>query len=271
MNAVDINARSIDFAAYVAGLTQSKLTGLFVERIVHENAAKLKTPFALPFVETITAGDEEAMYDQQLIASNIATFENACIKRDVCFTTEVLKGIETDTIINESRFADVLIVSPGTSFEYGVKEGVPTKFVKALLSKAECPVIVAPETFDEIDEIMFACDGSKSAVHAIKQFTYLFPQLSSIKITVLHVVPPGSTAVENKKIAGWLKLHYADVAEEVLEGEPSDELFGTFLTKRNKFIVMGSFGRTLFSLALKPSTASLLLKTVNLPLFIAHT
>ncbi len=41
--------------------------------------------------------------------------------------------------------------------------------------KHDSTMDVAPESFDEIDEIIFACDGSKSAVHAIKQFTYLFP------------------------------------------------------------------------------------------------
>lgn len=271
MNAAEINTRSIDFAAYIAGLTQSKLTGLFIERIVHEKATSLKTPFALPYVETITAGDEERLYNSKAVASNITCFENACIKRDICYTTELIQGKETDVITRESRFADLIIVSADTSFETGMKESVPTGFTKNLLSQAECPVIVAPEAFDEINEIIFACDGSKSAIHAIKQFTYLFPQLATVKLTLLQVVPGNGQELNDNNILVWLKLHYTEVFEEKLTGEPSDELFGSLLLKRNKFIVMGSFGRTLFSLALKPSTASLLLKTVNLPMFIAHT
>jgi len=272
MHANSVNNRSIDFAAYVAGITQSKLTGLFVERVLHEHAAKLKTPFAMPFVETITAGDEEkAMYDSRQIAQNIRQFEDACIKRDVCFLTEIAKGNETDIIIEESRFADIIIVSADTSFQPGVQQGIPTNFVKKLLNESECPVIVAPESFDEIDEIVFACDNSRSSVHAIKQFTYLFPQLSSVKLTALYVKQDDEQAQADRRIITWLKMHYAQVHEETLTGQPSDELFGRLLFRRNKFIVMGSFGRALFSLALKPSTAALLLKTVNLPIFIAHT
>lgn len=271
MNAADINTRSIDFAAYIAGLTQSKLTGLFIQRAIHEQAASLKTPFGLPYVETITAGDEERLYNSQAVSRNIALFEQACIKRDVCYTTELLKGKELDIITKESRFADLIILSSDTSFETGANEGVPTRFTRNLLNQSECSVIVSPESFDEIDEIIFACDGSKSAIHAIKQFTYLFPQLNAIKITLLHVIPTGEERTKDEGVMAWLRLHYAEVLEEKLTGEPSDELFGALLLKRNKFIVMGSFGRTLFSLALKPSTAALLLKTVNLPIFIAHT
>lgn len=271
MNAAEINTRSIDFAAYIAGLTQSKLTGLFIERVVHEPATSLKTPFALPYVETITAADEGRLYNSKAISDNIKFFENACIKRDICYTTELMQGRELDVITTKSRFADLVIISSDTSFETGAKEAVPTRFARNLLNQCECPVIVAPESFDEINEIIFACDGSKSAIHAIKQFTYLFPQLATIKITLLNVTPVGSDEFKDESIMAWLKLHYTEVVKEKLTGEPSDELFGALLLKRNKFIVMGSFGRTLFSLALKPSTAALLLKTVNLPIFIAHT
>ncbi|HWB27165.1 MAG TPA: hypothetical protein VG738_16930 [Chitinophagaceae bacterium] len=269
VNALELNTRSIDFAAYIAGLTCSKLTGVFLKEAIHDNAAALKTPFALPYVETITAEEEETVTDRKKISQNKALFESACVKRDVTFEIEIFRGRVSEKIAMESRFADVILVGPDTCFDQSKQEGTPTRFVRDLLTNAECPVIIVPESFDEIDEIIFAYDGSRSGVYAIKQFTYLFPELSSTKITMLHITE-GNAGIPGNKIKQWLEVHYPYVHEESLKGNPSDEMFGFLLQKRNKFVVLGSFGRGALSLAVRPSTSLLVLKTLNLPIFIAH-
>jgi len=45
------------------------------------------------------------------------------------------------------------------------------------------------------------------------------------------------------------------------------ELFKKFLSQRNKILVMGAYGRKKI---LNQSTADILLKTLNIPIFIAH-
>jgi nucleotide-binding universal stress UspA family protein len=56
----------------------------------------------------------------------------------------------------------------------------------------------------------------------------------------------------------------------LLKGDPSDELFGYLLERKNAIVVLGAYGRGILSRFLKPSHASLLLRTINLPIFIAH-
>ncbi len=48
-------------------------------------------------------------------------------------------------------------------------------------------MILAPLSFEGIDEILFAYDGGKSALFSIRQFTSLFPELTDKKIIVLQV------------------------------------------------------------------------------------
>src|SRR6516165_10684004 len=48
---------TVDFACYIARLTHSRLTALFIENIKGEARPALKQLYSLPYVETITAGD----------------------------------------------------------------------------------------------------------------------------------------------------------------------------------------------------------------------
>ena len=177
-------------------------------------------------------------------------------------------GIPIDEIIRESLFADLLITDAGTSFLPGDQEGWPSKFVASLLAEAKCPVILAPFYFDGLNEIIFAYDGTDSSIFAIKQFTYLFPQLSETKITLLQVLSEDETDItEKEKLKGWLMMHYNAVHLESVNGQPDVELFKVFLTRKNKLLVMGAYGRKMF---FKRSTAELVLKTSDVPLFITH-
>ena len=86
-----------------------------------------------------------------------------------------LNGIGVSEIISKSRFADVVILNAATCMTV-YDENFPSFFVKNILNNAECPVIISPEIFNGIDNIVFCYDGSKSSVFAMKQFTYLFPE-----------------------------------------------------------------------------------------------
>jgi nucleotide-binding universal stress UspA family protein len=75
---------------------------------------------------------------------------------------------------------------------------------------------------------------------------------------------------EQYKMKEWLSAHYEDVEFVVLKGDASDELFGYLLDRKNAIVVLGAYGRGILSRFLKPSHARLLLRTINLPIFIAH-
>ncbi len=164
----------------------------------------------------------------------------------------------------------MMIIDPETSFE-NKTESTPTRFTKEILAVAECPVIIAPYSFDGIKEIAFAYDGSKSAVFAIKEFVHLFPALSNHNLTVLQVSEQKIMPFKREdKIQELLSAHFSNISYQHLQGKPADELFGYLLNKKNVFVVMGAYGRGILSNLFSHSTADLVVKTINLPIFIAH-
>ena len=266
---IDMNA--LDFACYIARLTRSKLTGVFLEgepeleKMVAKRVPSAMSSNAVEKENAVCTTGSKTLCEEPL-----RFFKEACANRTVSCNVHRDRSVPVYEIIGESRFADLLIVSAETSFEkHG--ETMPTRFVKDVLTYAECPVIVAPRDFNAIDEIVFTYDGSASSVFAIKQFTYLFPGLDDKKATVLHVNEHNNWDTgEKKKIGELLKPHYSIINFRHLQGKPKDELFGYLLGQENLFVVMGAFGRNMVSRLLRSSNAELILKAVDLPVFITH-
>jgi nucleotide-binding universal stress UspA family protein len=269
MDALHINTQAIEFSCYLARLTCSRLTGVFLEDVLSEPAFGAFQQVAQMQGGGVT-DTEAASARAEITDANILQFRRACESRGVVPNIHRDRGTPLDEVVRESRFADLVVVDPETSFAR--KKGpLPGKFVKDVLQEAECPVIIAPYTFHAIDEVIFAYNGSASSVWAIKQFTYLFPEMKQKKAVIVEVKEKNDGAIEEQyKMKEWLRQHYANVEVKIYVGDPSDELFGYLIDKKNAIVVIGAYGRGWLSRLLKPSQARIIVKTVNLPLFITH-
>jgi len=265
------NLNTLDFACYLAKLTHSRLFAIIVEELVAERETAPKQMEGANVLESVpnpglTEGKDRSFHPYK----NESLFEMACSNRGVNAKIIRVNEPSVSSIIEESRYADLLIINADASFQ-GRPEGTPSPFVKEILAGSECAVVLAPYSFYGVDEILFTYDGSKSSVYAIKQFAYLFPELKDRKATIMQINEDDSAAAfEITKVRELLKSHFSNLDFQFLKGKPADELFGFLLGKKNLFVVMGAFGRGLLSNLLKPSAANLVVKAINLPVFIAH-
>jgi hypothetical protein len=272
IDSMNANPHSLDFACYLAGLTDSKVTGVFLENLVANEKLVLQEMHGRSYVEWAVDKNSQDYKDKmETIERNIGLFKDACEKRSVRYSIRRDSGDPAKEIIAESRYADLIVLDAETSCSNRF-EGIPTELVKKVLIEAECPVVIAPESFDGIDEIVFTYNGSKSSIYAIKQFSYLFPQLDDKKVKVLEVDnnDAGVSKEEIEKFREWISGHYSSIGFETLKGDAETELFASLFKKENLFIVMGAYGRTALSRFFKRSPADLLLKTITQAFFIAH-
>lgn len=271
IDATQVDKPSLDFACYLARLTKSKVTGVFLENLVADEKPVLKQAFGRAYLNWEVDENSEAYQKKaELIEQNIRYFKEGCVTQEVCFQVHRDRGVPQNELIEETRFADALVADASLSFgkEYA---GLPSTFVKDILAKAECPVIIAPEKCNGIDEIVFTYNGSASALFAIKQFTYLFPQLGNKRVTILQVNEAGEWHDKDKyKFKEWLKNHYTDLHFEAQMGNTDNILFDTLFIKKNIFLVMGAYGRNTLSQFLRHSHADRVIKAVAHPIFIAH-
>jgi hypothetical protein len=254
MDALSLNTNAIDFACYIARLTRSRLTGIFLEGLMEERPL-------------VPAGED----GKAAVETNIHRFREACICRETLSLVHRDRGVPLSEIVSESRFSDLIIIDPETAFNRK-DVVVPGRFVKDVLRAAECPILIAPYSFEAVEEIVFSYDGSLSSAFAMREFAHLFPELAKIPVVVLSIRNDESPALEEQfKVKEWLRAHYDNLRFVVRQGGgASDQLFAYLIEKKNAIVVLGAFGRSEISTFFRPSHASLLVKSVNLPMFIAH-
>jgi len=266
----------LDFAAsMVNGHGKTKITGVFLSGNPLAAAPGIRSVGGQIFVEEITMTEEEINQRKRDVEHSIALFKDACLQRELVAAVHNEDGNPLENIIKESRFADLIITDPSITFS-GEKT-IPSRFIKELLAKTECPVLIAPEYFDQVDEIVFAYDGSKSSVFAIKQFFYLMPSFADKKMVILHVVEPGKSQEEDPMrdtlFEEWLKMKCSRYSTVTIAGDSRDGLFNYFMDHsgdNNKLLITGAYGRGILSSFFRPSTADLVLKAIDIPVFISH-
>jgi len=273
INSHQLKAYAIKYACHLASLSHSKLTALFIETEAEPMPEKkLSSIYSKGAVEQSLEENKTVLMDLDQGAHYfLKTCEAKGIRAEVFVKgrTTGHEGLVIDEIIGASRFADLLVVDPEISLDDKDEER-PSHLLKEILSRAECAVVLPPVHFTETEEIVFCYDGSSSSVFAMKQFAYLFPRFSDKKVVLLSITDSEPGIKDKAQVGEWLKDHYSQIGFETLEGNPGEELFKYFLMKQNIVVVIGAYGRTMLSHFLKKSAADLIIRVIDLPLFIAH-
>jgi hypothetical protein len=260
---------ALDFACFLQRRTPSRITclllddpetGRTIQRDLHG--------FPMVFAEQNLRKNEIAA--EAGVEARIANLKKEFAVPGVDFERHRNHPLHEEDIIRESRFADLLVLDAGLMSAKTSKKN-PSSFVRHILAKSACPVIVAPEDIEEPEEIVFCNNYTADSIFAIKQFSHLFPQLQNKKLTILEVMGnSGKEASSQKRLTEWLQSHYQDFRFEIFDGDVDHILFDYLFKRKNTFIVMGAYGRNAFSTFLKKSTAGHLIKIIPQPVFICH-
>jgi nucleotide-binding universal stress UspA family protein len=271
IDAGHLNTHHVQFACYVASLTQSRLTGIFMQNAPYEALSKVTFAPGIPFEETIALHElPDFRKMEELLHENESKFRAICERLGVHVSVYANSHEPQEEILAESRYTDLMIIGGDLAFEPS-DEKKPSSFLKEVLCAIECPVMIAPDIFEGVEDIVFAHDGNAAAAHAIKQFSYLLPELADARLTIVQVINEGEQEDPNDgKLARLVSSHYSNVHFRKLYGRPNSALFGFLMNRKKTLVVMGAYGRSTFSNILTPSTADPLIRNLNLPIFIAH-
>ncbi|HYV91641.1 MAG TPA: universal stress protein [Chitinophagales bacterium] len=263
------SASTIEYAADVAKATDSLLVGVFLRdltysRFMYTYSWEIPTQYALDY-DRIEKEDEEKMRDI------IALFEKTCEDKGVHFKIHGHTGVPLMELLEESAFADLLMIDTRTSF-FNVGGQTPSTFLKDLLAESKCPVLIIPDHPEQVKHTVVAYDGSDSSVYAMKMFSYIFPEWKELDTTVVTVNHSASNHIpKNRDVKDLASGHFKNVSFKVLNGKPEKEL-EKYLKKNGKdaVVVMGSYGRSALSRMFHASISNKILKDVKVPLFITH-
>ncbi len=270
IDALNFTEEQLDTFQYIAREAKGQLTVVSLEDIAQNSVSAAAT---LPEHGFLNYGEivrESVAADRKLREESQERVYKLCGDRDITVKHQMPSDTPLRDIITESRFADLLLVSNTTSFSF-LYETNPPRFVKDVLADAQCPVMVLPEQLPRIREVVFSYNGTFSSMHAIRQFTQLFPDLSDIPVQVVYVAEKSTPAIPNEKLLkDYLEHHYDEVRYMVLNGDPVAEFLALLMHRKDCLVTYGAYGRSRVSRFFHRSDAESILRTTNTPVFITH-
>ena len=260
----------LNFGCYIAGLTRARLIGIFPEEIEYD-----ENPGSVKKVVTSIGGflDVDIRVDSnhsERVTADIRRFQEACERKGIHATVHKESRFSISELAEVSRFSDLIILD-ATPPEGLLAASVHERLIKELIPSVECPVIVAPASFEEIEEVVFWYNGSASAAFAMKQFTYLLTVPEYIKATIAVTQQEEQKDTYDKHhIMDWLSRFYEYGDVFMLKEHAEKSLFDYLLRKKKVMVVTGAHGRAMLYRFFQHSELDLRLNTLPFPLFIAH-
>lgn len=209
--------------------------------------------------------------DDKLVGETIMKFEKRCQKEG--FEYRVHKDTDLfalQELISETRFADLMIVSSELFYE-NIEKEQPNEYLRKTLHESECPVMLVPENFISPFSLILSYDGKAASMFAMKQFSYLFPELCEMNTLIISAEEESDGEMPNSELMEeWAARHFPILTVENLAGESREGLANWIGDKRGSLLVTGAFGRGELSSLFKKSFVTALIRQNRIPIFIAH-
>ena len=258
---------AMDFAKTLNEKNRIVLTGVFIPkkdyaRLWNYAGEGIGSTYFIPLIEDV---------DAEEIKSVIAKFEKECQNNDIEY--KVHKDYDDSsiaTLIKESRFADLMLLGSETFYkDYGVNK--VSEYLVETLKEIECPALVIPEKYIFPKCNIIAYDGSKNSMFAIKQFAYLFPELTNNKTIVVYSKEDEKHDIPDQiLLEEYAVKHFKDLTIFKNNADPGSYFNSLFLERKNTLLISGSYGRTGLGSLFHKSFVSELIQDHAVPVFICN-
>ena len=267
-----ISKSTINYAIQIAKASKAHLVGAFLDEFIYRSYNVYKVMTTNKNYDAVIKELDEN--DKTKRDEAVHIFQTACEKSGISFSIHRNKSIALQELKHESIFADLVIINEFETFTT-YKQQSPTRFIKELLSDAQCPVLVVPNTFKPVDKIVLLYDGAPSSVYAVKMFSYLFGNVPDLPVEVYTVKEEAKANLhlpDNKLMREFIKRHFPKATFTVAKGNAEEHIQGYLQNhKENELVVLGAYRRSEVSRWFKTSMADILMRKLNTPLFIAHS
>ncbi len=265
-DATNFSEGAFEFARRLNELQPVLLTGVFLP--LYDYASLWSYADGLTgqnFIPMLEEDNAEAVHE------NIKRFETLCQENGIAYRVHKdFYDFALPELKKETRFADLLIIS-SEKFYTNLINDDPNPYLQDALKETECPVIVVPEKFLFPERNVLAYDGSESSIYAIKQYAYLFPELSNNETLLVYSNVKIEEPIPDKEYIEELATqHFKKLTLFKLDVNPK-KYFGLWANEETGAIVVcGSYGRSFMSQLLKKSFVANVIAEHKLPVFIAH-
>ncbi len=258
---------TLAYALHLSKASNAIITGVFLDAFFYHNynlESVLK--HQSDSGEVIEALQEKDRKQRDLA---VLQFQKACDAADVRYAIHRDESLPIQELKYESMFADLIIINEHETFSRSAAG--PYDFIDTLLAHSHCPVLVVPDVFSPLKELLFLYDGSPSSVFSIKMFGYLFGGLSHLPVTVLTVNESATEDLylpDNLQITALAGRLFSNVSYQVLKGKAKKQILSGVGDEAGNLILLGAYRLNAITGLFTDGMADLLLELRDMPVFI---
>jgi hypothetical protein len=144
--------------------------------------------------------------------------------------------------------------------------------IKDLLIGAHAPVLLISREWKAPESIVLCYDGKLSSTHAIKMFSYLFPEWTNLPTKLVHVTSTKNEQLPHEShFETWVRHHFPNMERNILHGNALEQIVNfVHPDSEGKIVVMGSYGENTLSRIFHTSLSNAVLSQTYASLFITH-
>ena len=268
---LDISDSTVQYATSLASKSHAHLTGVFLDDFTHHSYKIYELSDAAGVNER--KRDDLEYLDINKRAEAVEVFKKYCTDAEINFNIHSDRNFAIRDLLHESIYADLLFIDAKETF-MNYQENQPTRFIRELLPQVQCPVMVVPTRFEQIEKLILLYDGEPSSVYAIRMLSYLLPCLKRLPIVVVTAqMKEEQLFIPDKRLMKeFMDRHFPTATYKILKGLPESVILEHLSKeKTNSLVVLGAYRRSVVSRWFRPSMASILMEKLRFPFFIAHT
>lgn len=178
-----------------------------------------------------------------------------------------VEGDAQEAVVDAIRLSDIAIIGIRHAFDYGTISH-EDDFLARIATASNRPVIAMPHGARPVSRVLAAYDGSNASADALRSFATLNAFDPSV-VRVVRCTEEGEDSERDLAEArGYLELHGYTVETLAIDGPPATAILEHASTMEADLVVMGAVGRRGLSRLLAGDTATTLLQTSSVPLFL---
>jgi hypothetical protein len=255
---------AFSLACHLNAKSAIMLTGIFLPEVDYAKIFFFPAAFAAP--SYIPLAED---FSDEKINSTIELFTRLCQRHQINYRAH--RDVKIPSIAelsNQSRFADLMII--GSEVFYTKGSAGPFEYLKAALNKAECPVMIVPEQFNQPSQVIVAYDGTASSAFAIKQFVYLFPEDCKLNTTLVYLGDHSQHIPGAELIEEWGAAHFEKLVVRKITRDEEDSFDDWLAEHWNPILVSGSFNKSGLSELFHKSFVLRTIMQHKMLVFVAH-
>ena len=201
----------------------------------------------------------------------IKSFAEASEQQNITYSEIIKEGSPSERIIEETRYHELLVIGNDPHFFYGHPEERTTTLAHVVKGSV-CPVLVVPDEYRAVKNVLFAFDGSTPASRAMQLFAMMKPFGADLDVHVVQVYRKGHEAKAELEVAAaaeYLEVHGFSVHRATMQGEePFDHLMECARNREADLVLAGAHSVSKIRQKMFGSTTETLVTQSQLPMFL---